>query len=123
MEFPGVFFFKGMSDPYISGFPFIYSFNLIMWAYLVVVIFIAYKLNWGEPVVDKKSKLLHGGAHLPSSDQTVTSIPRGPLYWTATAWNIFFGVLYYGVGKKIWYMELSNLCVYGNNGTLGGQCV
>ncbi len=32
----------------------------------------------------------------------------GPLYWTAIAWNIFFGVLYYGVGKKIWYMGKLN---------------
>jgi hypothetical protein len=27
-----------------------------MWAYLVVVIFIAYKMNWGEPVVDEKKQ-------------------------------------------------------------------
>ncbi|MDZ5077483.1 sodium:solute symporter family protein [Nesterenkonia sp. HG001] len=27
----------------------------------------------------------------------------GPLYWTAIAWNIFFGVMYYVVGKRIWF--------------------
>ncbi len=26
----------------------------------------------------------------------------GPLYWTAIAWNILFGILYFGVGKKVW---------------------
>ena len=28
---------------------------------------------------------------------------NGPLYWTAIAWNILFGVLYFGIGKKVWY--------------------
>lgn len=32
----------------------------------------------------------------------------GPMYWTAIAWNVLFGVLYYGVGKKIWYMGKLN---------------
>lgn len=32
----------------------------------------------------------------------------GPLYWTAIAWNIFFGIMYFGVGKKIWYMGKLN---------------
>jgi len=32
----------------------------------------------------------------------------GPMYWTAIAWNILFGVLYFGVGKKIWYMGKLN---------------
>lgn len=27
----------------------------------------------------------------------------GPLYWTAIAWNIFFGVMYYVIGKRIWF--------------------
>jgi SSS family solute:Na+ symporter len=33
---------------------------------------------------------------------------NGPLYWTAIAWNILFGVLYFGVGKKIWYVGKIN---------------
>ncbi|MDR1796148.1 MAG: sodium:solute symporter family protein [Clostridiales Family XIII bacterium] len=32
----------------------------------------------------------------------------GPLYWTAIAWNILFGILYFGVGKKIWYLGKLN---------------
>ncbi|NLD19934.1 MAG: hypothetical protein GX663_06770 [Clostridiales bacterium] len=54
MEFPGVFFFQNMSEPYIFGFPFIYSWNLIMWAYLVVAIGFGYFSNWGEPKAAKK---------------------------------------------------------------------
>lgn len=33
---------------------------------------------------------------------------RGPVYWTAIAWNIFFGVLYYVVGKRIWFYGKKN---------------
>lgn len=33
---------------------------------------------------------------------------EGPLYWTAIAWNIFFGVLYFVVGKKVWYFGKRN---------------
>lgn len=49
MEFPGVLFFQNKSEPFILGFPFIYGFTRIMWLYMVIVIFIAYKDNWGEP--------------------------------------------------------------------------
>ena len=28
---------------------------------------------------------------------------KGPLYWTAIAWNILFGLLYFGVGKRVWF--------------------
>jgi solute:Na+ symporter, SSS family len=27
----------------------------------------------------------------------------GPLYWTALVWNIFFGVMYYWIGKRVWF--------------------
>lgn len=33
---------------------------------------------------------------------------RGPLYWSALAWNIFFGVLFYFIGRKIWYLGKRN---------------
>lgn len=33
---------------------------------------------------------------------------NGPLYWTAIAWNIFFGILYFAIGKKIWYFGKRN---------------
>lgn len=32
----------------------------------------------------------------------------GPLFWTAIAWNILFGVLYYIVGKRVWFFGRSN---------------
>jgi solute:Na+ symporter, SSS family len=32
----------------------------------------------------------------------------GPVYWTGIAWNIFFGVLYYLVGKRIWFYGKKN---------------
>lgn len=33
---------------------------------------------------------------------------QGPLYWTAIAWNILFGLMYYIIGKKIWYFGKIN---------------
>ncbi|MDR2163438.1 MAG: sodium:solute symporter family protein [Clostridiales Family XIII bacterium] len=33
---------------------------------------------------------------------------NGPLYWTAIAWNLLFGIMYFGVGKKIWYLGKLN---------------
>lgn len=61
MEFPGVFFFQKMSEPYIFGLPFIYGWNLICWAYLVIVIGIAWKSNWGEPVTNPETEESEGG--------------------------------------------------------------
>ena len=49
MEFPGVFFFKDMAEPRLFGFPFIYGYILICWAAMCVILFIAYRLNWGMP--------------------------------------------------------------------------
>jgi len=47
MEFPGVYFFNRI-DPQIFGLPFIYGFNIIMWAVMVILMFIGYKTNWGK---------------------------------------------------------------------------
>jgi len=47
MEFPGVLFFKNTSEPYIFGLPFIYGYILIWWIFMCVVLFIAYRTNWG----------------------------------------------------------------------------
>ena len=33
---------------------------------------------------------------------------RGPLYWTSLPWNIFFGVLYFAIGKRIWHFGKIN---------------
>jgi SSS family solute:Na+ symporter len=32
----------------------------------------------------------------------------GPVYWTAIAWNLFFGVMYYVVGKRVWFYGKTN---------------
>jgi hypothetical protein len=48
MEFPGVFFFKDKVDPFIFGLPFIYGYILCCWAYMCVVLFVAYRTNWGD---------------------------------------------------------------------------
>ena len=47
MEFPGVFFFKDMVDPFIFGFPFIYGYIICWWIYMCVILFIAFMTNWG----------------------------------------------------------------------------
>ncbi|MDR1893582.1 MAG: hypothetical protein LBQ61_02665 [Spirochaetales bacterium] len=47
MEYPGIYFFNRI-DPVIFGLPFIYSFTLIMWAVMVVLMLIGYLTNWGK---------------------------------------------------------------------------
>ena len=47
MEFPGIYFFNRI-DPMIFGLPFIYSFMIIMWAIMCVILLIAYLTNWGR---------------------------------------------------------------------------
>lgn len=49
IEFPGIFFINRI-EPVIFGMPFIYSFVLIVWAYMCIVLFYAYKKNWGEKI-------------------------------------------------------------------------
>lgn len=64
MEFPGILFYQDRATPTIFGFPFIYAFTLIMWAYMVVVLFIAVRDNWGEPKVGEKAV---GGGEISES--------------------------------------------------------
>jgi len=33
---------------------------------------------------------------------------KGPVYWTAIAWNLLFGILYYSFGKRIWFYGKEN---------------
>ncbi len=33
---------------------------------------------------------------------------RGPVYWSGIAWNILFGILYYTIGKRIWFHGKTN---------------
>jgi len=47
MEFPGVYFFNRI-DPMILGLPFIYSFTIIMWAIMCLILLVAYLTNWGR---------------------------------------------------------------------------
>ncbi|MDO4544760.1 MAG: hypothetical protein Q4C25_01260 [Bacillota bacterium] len=50
MEFPGVLFFKDIAEPRIFGLPFAYGIMLIGWVYMCIILFWAYKCNWGEDV-------------------------------------------------------------------------
>ncbi|MGI6731517.1 MAG: sodium:solute symporter family protein [Anaerovoracaceae bacterium] len=36
---------------------------------------------------------------------------NGPLYWTAIAWNILFGVMYFVIGKRVWFVGKVNLYI------------
>jgi uncharacterized membrane protein len=54
MEFPGVFFFKNVAEPEILGMPFVYGYILCCWAFMCVVLFIAYKTNWGDKGAPEK---------------------------------------------------------------------
>lgn len=47
MEWPGIYFINRI-DPMIFGMPFIYGFTIIMWAVMVIIMFIGYKTNWGK---------------------------------------------------------------------------
>ena len=47
MEFPGIFLINRL-EPMIFGLPFIYSFTIIMWAIMVILMFIGYQTNWGK---------------------------------------------------------------------------
>lgn len=53
VEFPGVLFFRDMTEPSILGFPFIYGFVLICWVVQVIAIAVACAMNWGEPVKEE----------------------------------------------------------------------
>ncbi|MCG8484234.1 MAG: hypothetical protein MJA31_13055 [Clostridia bacterium] len=52
IEFPGIFFINRIF-PTIFGLPFIYGFVIIVWAYMCVVLFYAYKKKWGENPPEK----------------------------------------------------------------------
>lgn len=48
MEFPGVFFFDDRAEPFILGFPFIYGYIILWWAYMCLVLLYAYRTRWGR---------------------------------------------------------------------------
>ncbi|WP_027398806.1 hypothetical protein [Anaerovorax odorimutans] len=54
MEFPGVLFFGYKAYPFVFGIPFIYSYIFFCWIYMCIIIFYAYKTNWGKSSFIKK---------------------------------------------------------------------
>jgi hypothetical protein len=48
MEVPGVFFVGKAAYPFIGGIPFFYAYMLFWWLYLCIVIFYAYRNDWGR---------------------------------------------------------------------------
>lgn len=53
LQFPGVLFYHDVAEPRILGMPFIYGFNVVIWAVLCGVLFVAYKVRWGRPRPDE----------------------------------------------------------------------
>ena len=51
--------------------------------------------------------LLHGGVHLFLGSNAYF-YSKGPVYWTAIAWNILFGIMYFVIGKRIWFYGKEN---------------
>lgn len=47
IEFPGIFFINRI-EPYLLGMPFIYGFVVLIWGYMSILLFIAYKTKWGK---------------------------------------------------------------------------
>lgn len=48
IEFPGILVFGRMTKPEIFGFPFLYGFMIICWAYMMLVFFYAWRTGWGK---------------------------------------------------------------------------
>ncbi len=49
MQFPGVLFFADKAEPEIFGLPFIYGYQILLWAYMCLVLLYAYRVHWGRP--------------------------------------------------------------------------
>jgi len=47
IEFPGIFFINRI-EPTIFGLPFIYGFTLIVWFYLCILMYVGYRMKWGN---------------------------------------------------------------------------
>lgn len=47
IEFPGIFFINRI-EPRLFGLPFIYGFSLVVWAYLCLLMFLGYRMEWGR---------------------------------------------------------------------------
>ena len=49
LQFPGILFYHDVAEPRILGMPFIYGFNLVVWAVMCAVLYWAYRTHWGRP--------------------------------------------------------------------------
>lgn len=49
LQFPGILFYHDVTEPRIFGMPFIYGFNMLIWAFLCLLLYIAYRVRWGRP--------------------------------------------------------------------------
>ena len=47
LEFPGVFFINRIY-PKIFGLPFIYGFPLVIWVFFCILMYVGYRLKWGQ---------------------------------------------------------------------------
>lgn len=59
MEFPGVLFFGQKAYPFVFGLPFIYAYMIVCWVYMCIVMFYAYKNNWGRAPKDTDKDINH----------------------------------------------------------------
>ncbi|QOX63320.1 hypothetical protein FRZ06_08140 [Anoxybacterium hadale] len=48
IEFPGILIVGKMARPFIFGLPFLYAYMIFWWLYLCIVIYLAYRENWGR---------------------------------------------------------------------------
>lgn len=48
IEFPGILIVGKMAYPFILGLPFLYAYMIFWWLYLFIVIYFAYRENWGK---------------------------------------------------------------------------
>lgn len=48
IEFPGILFVGKAVHPFVFGIPFFYAYMIFWWLYLCLVIFYAYRNDWGR---------------------------------------------------------------------------
>lgn len=70
VQFPGILFYHDVVEPRILGMPFIYGFNLVVWAFLCAVLLIAYRTRWGRPRPDELDDQFGEDAKGAGADRT-----------------------------------------------------
>ena len=48
LEFPGILFVCDRVTPFIFGMPFLYGYVICGWMYMCLILFYAYKTEWGK---------------------------------------------------------------------------